>query len=89
MQASKPTGWTGTEYNVWIGTGSGYTKEEIKVTWELQKIFGLPEDVAMACTALRVPTLRVHSESIAIETEKPADPDDAQRQASKFVSATT
>jgi len=57
---------------------NGYTKEEMKVTWELQKIFGLPDDVKVACTAVRVPTLRAHSESITIETEKPVDPDDVR-----------
>merc|ERR550539_2293749 len=55
---------------------NGYTKEEMKVTWELQKIFGLPDDVKVSCTAVRVPTLRAHSESITIETEKPVDPDE-------------
>merc|ERR1719201_1748571 len=49
---------------------NGYTKEEMKVTWELKKIFG-NEDIMVACTAVRVPTLRAHSESITIETEKP------------------
>jgi len=56
---------------------NGYTKEEMKVTWELQKIFGLPEDVKISCTAVRVPTLRAHSESITIETEEPIDPVEA------------
>merc|ERR1719476_193139 len=41
---------------------NGYTKEEMKVTWELQKIFGLPDSVKVSCTAVRVPTLRAHSE---------------------------
>merc|ERR1719428_833793 len=57
---------------------NGYTKEEMKVTWELQKIFGLPDDVKVACTAVRVPTLRAHSESITIETEKPIKPEDVR-----------
>merc|ERR1719188_2522138 len=57
---------------------NGYTKEEMKVTWELQKIFGLPDSVKVACTAVRVPTLRAHSESITIETEKPVDPAEAR-----------
>merc|ERR1711957_62260 len=55
-----------------------YTKEEMKVTWELQKIFGLPDDVKISCTAVRVPTLRAHSESIVIETELPIDPAEAR-----------
>jgi len=56
---------------------NGYTKEEMKVAWEIKKIFG-NEDIMVACTAVRVPTLRAHSESITIETEKPIDPDEAR-----------
>eukprot|EP00971_Amphidinium_carterae_P137395 2722662-Amphidinium_carterae.1 len=52
--------------------------QEMKVTWELAKIFGLGEDVKVSCTAVRVPTLRAHSESIVIETEKPVKPEDVQ-----------
>merc|ERR1712039_1030143 len=58
---------------------NGYTKEEMKVTWELQKIFGLPDDVKVSCTAVRVPTLRAHSETIVIETEEPVDPAEARK----------
>merc|ERR1711912_102100 len=50
-----------------------------KVTWELQKIFGLPDDVKVSCTSVRIPTLRAHSESIVIETEKPCDPAEARK----------
>ena len=49
-----------------------------KVTWELQKIFGLEDDVKVSCTAVRVPTLRAHSESIVLETEEPIKPDDVR-----------
>jgi len=58
---------------------NGYTKEEMKVTWELEKIFGLGSDVKVSCTSVRVPTLRAHSESIVIETEKPIDPAEARK----------
>merc|ERR1719434_354725 len=47
---------------------NGYTKEEMKVVWETQKIFGSKE-IACSCTAVRIPTLRAHSEAITIETE--------------------
>lgn len=57
---------------------NGFTKEEMKVTWELQKICGLSDDVKVSCTAVRVPTLRAHSEAITIETELPINPDDAR-----------
>lgn len=52
---------------------NGYTKEEMKVTWESRKICGLPDDFPISCTAVRIPTIRAHSESIIVETEQPVD----------------
>ena len=52
---------------------NGYTKEEMKVTWETRKICDLPDDFPVSCTAVRIPTYRAHSESIVVETEKPVD----------------
>jgi len=52
---------------------NGYTKEEMKVTWESRKICGLDDDFPVSCTAVRIPTIRAHSESIVVETEKPVD----------------
>lgn len=52
---------------------NGYTKEEMKVVWETRKICSLPNDFPVSCTAVRIPTIRAHSESIVIETEKPVD----------------
>lgn len=52
---------------------NGYTKEEMKVTWETRKICGLPDDFPVSCTAVRIPTSRAHSESIVVETELPID----------------
>ncbi len=46
-----------------------YTKEEMKVTWETHKIFE-DDSFPISCTAVRIPTLRAHSENIVIETEK-------------------
>jgi aspartate-semialdehyde dehydrogenase len=46
-----------------------YTKEEMKVSWEAKKIMSAP-DLRVSCTAVRIPTLRAHSESITIETEE-------------------
>ncbi len=51
---------------------NGYTKEEMKVTWETRKIFGLP-DLPISCTAVRIPTFRAHAESVTLETEKEVD----------------
>jgi aspartate-semialdehyde dehydrogenase len=56
---------------------NGYTYEEMKVAWETRKILGLP-DLAISCTAVRVPTLRAHAESVTIETERPATPEAAR-----------
>jgi len=63
---------------------NGYTKEEMKVTWELQKIFNLGDDVKVSCTSCRVPTLRAHSESIVIETERPITPEAAREALSQM-----
>lgn len=52
---------------------NGYTKEEMKVTWETRKICGLADDFPVSCTAVRIPTYRAHSESIVVQTEKPVD----------------
>jgi aspartate-semialdehyde dehydrogenase len=52
---------------------NGYTKEEMKVVWETRKICRLSDDVLISCTAVRIPTLRAHSEVIVMETTKPVD----------------
>jgi aspartate-semialdehyde dehydrogenase len=57
---------------------NGYTKEEMKVTWETRKIFNVP-NLALSCTAVRIPTLRAHSESIVVETEKPVTAEAARQ----------
>lgn len=58
---------------------NGYTKEEMKVAWETVKIFGLTDaDMKVSCTAVRIPTIRAHSEAITIETEKEISADAAR-----------
>ncbi len=52
-----------------------YTKEEMKVVWETQKIFD-DKNIAISCTAVRIPTFRAHSESIVLQTEKKVDIED-------------
>ncbi|MGI5891500.1 MAG: aspartate-semialdehyde dehydrogenase [Bacillota bacterium] len=54
-----------------------YTKEEMKMTWETQKMFHDP-DIAISATAVRVPVFRSHSEAINIELEKPLSADEAK-----------
>jgi aspartate-semialdehyde dehydrogenase len=51
---------------------NGYTKEEMKVILESRKILELPE-LKITCTAVRVPVLICHSESINIELKKSSD----------------
>jgi aspartate-semialdehyde dehydrogenase len=56
---------------------NGYTREEMKVAWETRKIMGLPE-LPVSCTAVRVPTMRVHAEAVTIETVEPVTPEAAR-----------
>mmetsp|Transcript_7223 Transcript_7223/g.6838 ORF Transcript_7223/g.6838 Transcript_7223/m.6838 type:complete len:396 (-) Transcript_7223:218-1405(-) len=58
---------------------NGYTKEEMKVTWETRKICNLADDFPVSCTAVRIPTYRAHSEVIVVETELPIDIDAARK----------
>lgn len=46
-----------------------YTKEEMKMTLETQKIFN-DYEMKISATTVRVPILRSHSESITVETEE-------------------
>jgi len=46
---------------------NGYTREEMKMVWETQKILG-DEGVAVNPTAVRVPVFYGHSEAIHVET---------------------
>ncbi len=48
---------------------NGYTKEEMKVTWETRKIFNI-HDLKISCTAVRIPTFRAHAESVTVETNQ-------------------
>lgn len=56
---------------------NSYTKEEMKVAWESRKIMSAP-DLKVSCTAVRIPTLRAHSESITLETEEKINADDVR-----------
>lgn len=50
-------------------TENGYTKEELKMINETQKIMEAPIQVSATC--VRVPVLRAHSEAVWVETEEP------------------
>ncbi len=53
-----------------------YTKEEMKMYNETRKI--MHSDVETSATCVRVPSLRSHSESVWVETEKPISPEQAR-----------
>ena len=52
-----------------VFTDNGYTKEEMKMHNETRKI--MHSDVKVSATCVRVPSLRAHSESVWVETERP------------------
>ncbi|MCL3782320.1 aspartate-semialdehyde dehydrogenase [Prolixibacteraceae bacterium JC049] len=56
---------------------NGYTKEEMKMFFETQKI--MHSDVKVSATAVRVPVMRAHSEAIWVETEKPISVEQARQ----------
>jgi aspartate-semialdehyde dehydrogenase len=47
---------------------NGYTKEEMKIVWETQKIMG-DDSIAINATAVRVPVFYGHSAAVHIETK--------------------
>ncbi len=51
---------------------NGYTKEEMKMVWETQKIFA-DNSIKVNPTAVRVPVFYGHSEAIHIETKEKID----------------
>ena len=52
-----------------VFTENGYTKEEMKMVNETQKIMG-DSSIRLSATCVRVPVFRSHAESVWIETEK-------------------
>ncbi len=59
-----------------VFTDNGYTKEEMKMFNETQKI--MHSDIKVSSTCVRVPALRAHSESIWLETERPLTVEEAR-----------
>ena len=49
---------------------NGYTREEMKMVWETQRILGNP-DILVNPTAVRVPVFYGHAEAIHLETANP------------------
>ena len=59
-----------------VFTDNGYTKEEMKMFNETRKI--MHSDVRTSATCVRVSSLRSHSESVWIETERPLTVDEVR-----------
>jgi aspartate-semialdehyde dehydrogenase len=60
-----------------VFTDNGYTKEEMKMYHETRKI--MHSDIKVSATCVRVPSLRAHSESIWVETERPVSVEEARQ----------
>src|SRR5574344_494847 len=60
-----------------VFTENGYTKEEMKMYNETRKI--MHTDAACSAMCVRVSSLRSHSESVWIETERPISVEEAQK----------
>lgn len=54
-----------------------YTKEEMKMLWETQKIMG-DDSILVNATAVRVPVFFGHGEAIHLETRQPIDAQDVK-----------
>ncbi|NMB01194.1 MAG: aspartate-semialdehyde dehydrogenase [Firmicutes bacterium] len=54
-----------------------YTKEEWKMVYETQKLFGDP-NFKVSPTTIRIPVMRSHSESINVETVAPLSPEECR-----------
>ncbi|MDE3400810.1 MAG: aspartate-semialdehyde dehydrogenase, partial [Coxiella burnetii] len=61
---------------------NGYTKEEMKMVWETQKIMGDP-NLLVNPTAVRVPVFFAHSEAVHIETRDPISPEEVKERLSQ------
>jgi aspartate-semialdehyde dehydrogenase len=59
-----------------VFTDNGYTKEEMKMHHETQKI--MHSDIEVSAMCVRVPVMRAHSEAIWVETERPVSVEEAR-----------
>jgi aspartate-semialdehyde dehydrogenase len=56
---------------------NGYTKEEMKMSWETRKIFQ-DDDIKVSATCVRIPVFYGHSEAIQVETKAPVSASDVR-----------
>jgi aspartate-semialdehyde dehydrogenase len=66
---------------------NGYTKEEMKLTLETKKIMG-DESIEVSATAIRIPVVGGHSESINVEFERDFDENEVRRLLTDFPGVT-
>ena len=62
---------------------NGYTREEMKVHYETKKIMG-DDSISLSCTAVRVPVVGGHGESVFLEFEKDFEMADVRSMLSEF-----
>jgi len=60
-----------------VFTDNAYTKEEMKLVNETRKILA-DDSIRLTATAVRVPVMGGHSESVNVEFEMPVSPDEAR-----------
>lgn len=70
-----------------VFTENGYTKEEMKLTHETKKILG-DESVLVSATAIRIPVVGGHSESVNIEFENDFDENEVRKILNDFPGVT-
>lgn len=70
-----------------VFTENGYTKEEMKLTNETKKILG-DESVHVSATAIRIPVVGGHSESVNIEFENDFEENEVRKILSDFPGVT-
>lgn len=70
-----------------VFTDNGYTKEEMKLTNETKKILG-DETVQVSATAIRIPVVGGHSESVNIEFENDFEENEVRQLLSDFPGVT-
>ena len=57
---------------------NGYSREEMRMVWETQKIFE-DQDILVNATAVRVPVFVGHAEAVHFETREPIEIDEVRR----------
>ena len=70
-----------------VFTENGYTKEEMKLTNETKKILG-DDSILLTATAIRIPVVGGHSESVNVEFEKDFEEGDVRQLLNNFPGVT-